>query len=131
MGKKPASWTSKFLGWVIIAIIPMIIYTALTDKPGKTKSIAPGAGEKAVLSVSNSKDVLVAVNLQDYEESRKLIMAGDEQGLAQMIMALRLFSVDNNTPVLVIDRETSKRRIRIQEGPQKGLSGWVPDEYVK
>lgn len=58
-------------------------------------------------------------------------MAKDEQGQVLLIASGRIISVPRGTKVRVIDIGTFIRKIRVLEGSQEGLSGWVAAEYVK
>ena len=43
----------------------------------------------------------------------------------------KIFFVKTGTKVLVIDRETFSRQVRILEGENIGRSGWVPFEFIQ
>ncbi len=50
-----------------------------------------------------------------------------------MLIAGLVFTVNNGTKVRVIDygKGMFKRKIRILDGGKKGMSGWVPYEWIK
>lgn len=58
-------------------------------------------------------------------------VANDKDGKVLLLASGRVFAVKSGTKVLVIDQAMFKRKVRVLEGEQKGLSGWVAVEYVK
>ena len=59
----------------------------------------------------------------------------DKYGFIELVESGKVFSVPNNTRVLVLDYgggflDSTKSKIRILEGPWTGTAGWVPEEWV-
>lgn len=94
-------------------------------------STAPDIGQNAQIVSPDGKDLFIATTEAAYEAERKAISAGDTQGLTNLMLTGQMFTVPNATSVLIIDRGSYRRKVRITAGKFEGLSGWVPDEFVK
>lgn len=101
---------------------------AQTASEGKKVSV----GEQGFLRDRKDakEDVLVATTKETFDQFIKAAVAGDNYGAAQIVISGGAFYVPGNTKVLVIDMETGSRKVRILEGEQAGVAGWVPYEYV-
>jgi hypothetical protein len=90
-------------------------------------------GQEGRLDGSGS-DVPVAVDVKALDELYQVFAAGDKLGLLDLVTSGRVFGVPDNTRVLVIDRAGflgSRLKVRILDGDQAGMAGWVPCECVK
>jgi len=66
------------------------------------------------------------------EEFLKANRAGDADGVLQLLLLGKVFTVANGTRIAVLDYGgLFKRKIRILEGPHTGLVGYVPSEWIK
>ena len=64
----------------------------------------------------------------------KAITRNDSYGVFDLVLAGKIFMVDEGTKVRVIDRGgflgVSEVQVRILEGKMVGRSGWLPYEFV-
>lgn len=90
------------------------------------------AGDKAVLRHQDGSDVGVLVSPTEewFDRVTKLCVAGDTEGLSQMLLAGRVWSIPPGTRCLVIDPGIMIYEVRIQSGPYSGRSGFVATEFV-
>lgn len=67
-----------------------------------------------------------------WSEHRKALRANDTHGTAALLMAGKLFDVNNRTKALVIDYNprTALSKVRILEGKETGMAGWAPFEHI-
>lgn len=96
---------------------------AASARPGEEGSLSGTSGVLTPVAISEA-------TLSDFLRSNRV---GDKDGIVQMIVAGRIFTVENGTRVLVIDygKGMFVRKIRILEGKMKGQAGFVPMEWVK
>lgn len=87
-------------------------------------------GETGVLSV-DGKDILVGIEKEDFDKIVKSSVAGDTYGIVEIVAQGKAFYVKDKTKVLIIDRDTFSRQVRILEGDMTGKTGWVPYEFIK
>jgi len=121
------------VGLVIIIAIVVGLFSVLSGcaKTEVSKPSPSDIGSTAILAVSESDMVLVAVDEEAFEELIKASVAKDYMGIAELLLLGKVFEVPNNTKVLVIDSAFAKRKIRILEGDEFGRTGWVPYEFLK
>jgi len=94
-------------------------------------TVAPNVGDGSYLRLPDSDaEVVLAVDLDAFDEFVKASVATDKYGIAELMLAGRIFSVASGTRVLVIETKLFKNRVRIVEGPETGQAGWVPFEWV-
>jgi hypothetical protein len=93
-------------------------------------SNSPSIGEEAILHCEGGADklIMVTIDKDTYDEAWKAQRINDTHGLLEL--NFKLFLVNNNTKVKVLDMDFGKRRVRILEGDKEGLAGWVPEEWV-
>jgi len=106
----------------LIAILVLLSLSACT-----TSSSSVSVGEEGLLL----KATAVAVSEQAYDELTDVAVAEDIIGFSQMSLEGKLFLIEKNTRVLVIDRTFFRSKVRILEGEYFGRSGWVSEEHVK
>ncbi len=92
----------------------------------------PEIGNNARLHVSGGSDQLIplAISEEAYKQLSKAFAANDQIGLRDLLILGLVFTVDNDTRVLVIDSgggffEDSRYRVRVLEGKQQTRAGWV------
>lgn len=90
-------------------------------------------GSQGRLYIDGSGNVIIAIDESALDEVSKARIAHDIQGLIELEQARRIFTVPENTKVLVIDKGfIGKTKIRIiSEGRFSGITGWVYTEWVK
>ncbi|MFC1656081.1 hypothetical protein ACFL3C_04370 [Patescibacteria group bacterium] len=98
-----------------------------TSKSSTTVSI----GDEAKLVSSGSGAILVAIDQEAFDDLLDISVANDEMGLAELMLADRVFSVPTGIKVKVIDTDWFSKEVRILEGAYVGESGWVPMEFVQ
>ena len=137
----------KFLKLFSIAVIAVIIIGVIisfssnqnsqnsqnsTVQPVST-STSISIGDNVILDegVSTAKVVIVATTQANLDEIIKLSNAGDDLGIAKMIVDGYAFMVDRGTQARIIDTAMYVRKVRIMSGDYYGESGWVPFEFCK
>lgn len=113
------------IGFVACGLIWTFSGNDTTDVANK-----PSIGDTGILYVEGSESVFIAVDEAALDEILKSINANDKYGLAELVLAGRVFSVQNRTKVRVIDMKGFTLKIRILEGEYSGYSAWVPHEFV-
>ena len=79
---------------------------------------------------------MLATDKPSFDELTKALTANDSMGVLQLAAAGKVFGVSSGSRVLVIDRDTFTRKVRILAGVKDidtdkvGLAGWVPFEWV-
>lgn len=92
---------------------------------------APDIGERAKLISPDDNGLYIGLTEQAYEAERKAEIAKDFHGRMDLILAHELIFIENKTPVLIINKGSHRRKVRILSGKYEGSSGWVSDEYIK
>jgi hypothetical protein len=85
-------------------------------------------------SLRGTTGVLTPVGVDDaaLKEILTSFRVKDRDGMIQLLVTGRAFSVPNGTKVLVVEHGSMYvRKIRVLEGAQKGRAGYVPDEWIK
>lgn len=103
-------------------------------KKAKVAASAPNVGvaDEGYLRLPDSDaEVVLAIDLKAYDEFVNVSVAKDMYGLADLVLARRIFKVASGTRGLVIETKWFKNRVRVLEGPEAGRSGWVPFEWVR
>lgn len=113
-----------FLVVAIFFLFGLIMAIATGDKSSK------GTGDNGVLN-SGAEFTPVARTEQALDEWVSAGVAKDKHGQAILLASNKVVGVKSGTKVLVIDRATGSRKIRVVEGKEQGLSGWVLKEYVR
>lgn len=105
-----------------------------TPRTEEKKSDFVGIGEKGILSMEGLSSIWVAVDKESYNAFTKAFYAGDEHGYMELLLLGKVFMVENDTAVLVIDHWgflDIAYRIRVLEGTHEGKGGWVSYKFVK
>jgi hypothetical protein len=126
------------IGCLAIIAIGLIIgaitfLTSRTSSKSTTSSSfsSPRIGLEARLYVEGAQSVYIAIDEKAFDEFTDAGIAKDKIGIANLIMTGRIFSVDNNTKALVIDKTFTKTKVRVLEGKNIGMAGWVAHKFVK
>lgn len=88
-------------------------------------------GSHARLHAPNSKPLPLAINEQSLSEALKAAKAKDEYATQEMLTDGRIFTVGDNTEVLIIGDSAGAVNVRVLNGPYTGKTGWVITEWVK
>jgi hypothetical protein len=124
-------------GFLFISVVALVVgyFSFCSGNSPSTQSTQDsrhvGIGENARLSTGSPGQIPVAMDTEALDALNKAAAAKDEIGYRELFANGRMFAVDENTKVLVIDSGIFKTQIRILEGPYSGKSGWVPFEWVK
>jgi hypothetical protein len=134
----------KFLKLFSIAVIAVIIIGVIisfsSNQNSQNSTVQPvststsiSIGDNVILDegVSTAKVVIVATTQANLDEIIKLSNAGDDLGIAKMIVDGYAFMVDRGTQARIIDTAMYVRKVRIMSGDYYGESGWVPFEFCK
>jgi len=88
-------------------------------------------GDEGRLHAGNLSTVTIAVDEDAYSELDDVFIAKDEHGYQQLQLRGKIFSVENDTRVLVLENRFAKVRVRFLDGTKKGRDGWIPREWLK
>lgn len=80
--------------------------------------------------ISGDQNNWIAVDSAAWSEAYKASTAGDKHGLYELIVAGRLFVVDDGTPGLLLSIGMQQHEVRILDGPQTGKKGWIDTKLV-
>ena len=116
------------LGVFILLVVIFSIQSAFTPDQPKT---GLSMGEKGIVICGNEPTVFLAIDISSQDAFTKAAIAKDYIGMQRLVSTGRVFEVPANTRVLVIDRKTFIRQVRVLEGPQAGRAGWLPMEWIK
>lgn len=123
------------LGVLVFIVILFVIGSSGNSKPSTTTASTPppsssaAIGDTAYLRNSHSP-IMVPVDKTAFNRTMQLSVAGDTTGLARMVVAGDILTVDNGTQVKVISKDYTSTEVRIMSGDHIGESGWVPMEFV-
>jgi len=112
---------------IVVSVIVAIFLPTSKSKPTQNSSV----GKESNLFIENNNFIYVCIDKSSYDDFVNASLSKDTYGITNLIAAGKIFSVPNNTRVLIIDRSVGAREIRILEGKNTGKSGWVPMEWVK
>ena len=136
VSKKNKSFPCLALIIIIIIIIIVAIWilgsSSVSQNGGgsnTSSSNSPSIGEKGRLH-SGSGYALAADNLTTLDELVSAANANDMYGIRELIAQGRVYRVEDETPVLVIDKSFPATQVRILSGVYAGYSCWVPYEFV-
>ena len=107
----------------------------VSDKSGTSpKSAGRGnlqAGSEASLYVNGLDSIPVAVDEQALSELMMEFPAGRSERVEALVQAGKVFRVDNDTRVRILEVGSAKLKIRALEGGNLTLEGWVPERWVR
>lgn len=137
--RKEYKWTLGKISCAVI-LVPMILVFVITlgrnsnntnSDSSSTTQQKVSVGQEGFLRVGDKQDdVLLATSEKALDEIIKSSIAKDNVGIAQIVLDGRAIFVPYNTKVLVIDLSVGKRKVRILEGKNAGVTGWVPYEFI-
>jgi len=97
----------------------------ITEPQSQNSELVPAASEGRL--DNGNTNITIAV---DQDALREVIQAAN-QDLNRLTLTAPVFVVAKGTLVRVTESGVNSQRVRIQSGPQKGRSGWVPLGWVK
>jgi hypothetical protein len=125
INKAPGDMRKKIFIGLILSVGIFILFFGIGNR-----HVSVSIGNEGILD-SGGEVTPVAIDQASYNAFSKARLAKDNTGITQLILQGRLFSVEKNTKVKVIDQETFVRKIRILTGKFKDEAGWVAADYVK
>jgi len=117
------------IGGILVVFIFLVLIAVMIPAFTGGKS-SKWAGDNGVLN-SGAEFTPVARTEHALDEWVSARVNKDGPGQVSLLASDKVVSVKSGTKVLIIDRATFTRKVRVLEGEDQGLSGWVPVEYVK
>jgi hypothetical protein len=117
------------IGGILVVFIFFVLIALMVPAFTGVKS-SKWTGEKGVL-VSGAEFTPVAMSEQILDEWVSARVNKDGHGQVSLLASDKVVGVKSGTKVLIIDRATFSRKVRVIEGENEGLAGWVPTEYVR
>ena len=130
---------TRIVSWVfiILAILSGLIkaQVGLSSSDDNT-FLKTKVGSKVTVYNSGGDYAIVAVDKDSFNKLVDSIYANDTTTMEDMRQAGKLFTIDNNTPVLVLDKAVlnhnqSVFKIRVLKGQNAGKVGWLPARAIK
>jgi hypothetical protein len=119
---------------VLIAVMPFDELN-IAEKGQKAADIpmrsAIGVGLDAKLSFGTSNVVIVAADDHSLLEAIAAISTKDDRKTEDMLKSGKVFSVEPNTRVRILDLAGGKAKVKIVEGGNAFREGWVLDGWLK
>lgn len=113
--------------WVAItAIAAAVLLVIVLNGGSKTVSV----GDQGWIQVKGSKGSDLAIDKESYDKIFQSGTAQDQTEIAFLVLQGKVFSVENGTPVLVIDSSPTMKLVTILDGPYRAKIGWLPPERV-
>ncbi len=127
-----------FLGIVVVVMLYFFVFKSISDATGisaptktTTSSNIKSIGQRGKLFSEKDSSVLIAVDEKSLKELIKVFAADDEAGFAELLISGKVFEVNNNTNVLILDVGYGSYKIRILDGERAYETGWTFKEFVK
>lgn len=83
------------------------------------------------LQTSGVGSLSVATDPDAYDLFLDAVIAKDDIGVLELVVAGKLLTVDEGVPIRVIDRALLRTKVRLEGGTFIGRSGWVPTDWVQ
>lgn len=118
---------------IVIAVILVAVFISVVtfcNNLGKRSDSSPettttskfvASGDRGYINVNT----YAALTKDDFDLMIDYMNAKNEDGLAEMMVAGKVFSIKKDTEVNVVDKGLAKVKVSYTDG-----SGWVPIEYV-
>ncbi len=129
---------------VVLAIIALMgsLFVGCSGGKGATQTATQNANQPSAQSPDGAYD-----HWLDQKNERYAYLAISEETLGDLIKAEgsnqsfheignlytvgRVFGVDRNTPVEILENKGVCMKVRVLEGAKKGKIGWIQAEFVK
>lgn len=135
---------SRFQRWAIagyaaVAVVLVIVVSSPKLRaygnapPARSKSGGTGAisvGDVATIYRDRGSVVILRTEAA-WDEFMTLAAAGDDRGIAMMVLRGQAFLAESGTRVLIIDRAFERRRVRVLDGPTANQDGWVATIFLR
>jgi hypothetical protein len=102
--------------------------TAPTNATGRTNV---GVGSEVRLHVEGLTSIPVAVDERALDELMNALPAGNTENVDELIQSGRVFQVDNDTSVRIVELGFAKIKVRVIEGSLVMFEGWVSERWVR
>ena len=113
---------SLCLGLALVAVLLFLGFSA----GGRD---IPGVGQTGRIYCDGCNLVPFGNSAADYQAFVETPFA-DKFGIAELIEADRIFMAANGVPVLVLDIDFSKTKVRILSGDHVGRAGWISIDFL-
>jgi uncharacterized protein YceK len=95
---------------------------------GKVK--LPGVGDEVPLN-HNAKPSILAGSEQAWKKLKDVLKAEDRNELNKVIRKGELYRVTDDKKAKILDIDWFRYKVRITEGPNEGLTGWVSNRLIE
>jgi hypothetical protein len=135
------------LGLVVIVAIAAFIaiqWFGSKNRPSDVNKSDPGAaetagaaaggggvGSEARLSVGSLASIPVAVDEKSLDELMSALPTKNDERVEQLIQSGRVFRVNRNTKVRIIEFGPGRIKVRVLEGDNIMREVWVPERWIK
>jgi hypothetical protein len=118
------------VSWLVIDSVSSPRPSSPPDTPTPT---GVPVGDEARLHSTDLDSISVCLDEEAFDRCTEVLLAKDEYGLYELVVAGRVFFVPNDTQVLVlaVRRSPHSIKVRILGGEHAGRAGWVQSAWVK
>ena len=88
-------------------------------------------GQEVSLISSSKKGMVMCIDKNAYDQWTKAQVAKDNDGIAELLFAGKIWHVDDGTPALVLENGLFITKVRLEGGKNGGKTGWVDNIYIK
>ena len=105
--------------------------SSTTDPTNATGRTNVGVGSEVRLHVEGLTSIPVAVDEKALDELMNALPAGNTERMDELIQSGRVFQVDNDTSVRIVEAGFAKIKVRVIEGSLVMFEGWVSERWVR
>lgn len=118
---------------IAISIVVIAFFPGLFNKMDHSSSNIQDIhiGSEAKLYKDNGDQIPLASDKETYEEMIRAAAIKDEYGWKALILDKRIFLVNSETKILILDSKDVSLKVRILEGNLIRQEGWVSSDTVK
>jgi hypothetical protein len=98
--------------------------------PSNVTTAAPVASVSDTRMIQSPGGILLATTEENFSEMMKAAVAGDDACLMRMGVDGKVFRLQDNTKIRIVDGGMFKSKVSALEGNQSGRSGWLPNEFI-
>lgn len=123
--------------FIVLAIISSFLNDTDPDPQSSSRTNSPGAatletGDIVVLRWADSNtNGFLAVDDEAWDQMFEAINAKDEIGLQALVLNGAVYNVRSGTKARILDIAFANYKVRLQDGPNAGIAGWVVREFVQ
>lgn len=130
-------------GFVVLAVIVVGVAVKQLSKPSSEDGLTAGEAptESASRAIAPNSEVRlfvgamnpipVAVDERALDELMSALAMRNNERVEELIQARKLFRVEKNTRVRILEAGSGKLKVRILEGDSVTLDGWVPERWIR